>query len=99
QWLEAAVGPRVAPKLTWLRRRAGSPTNQAADRRFGRRVIGDDPMELARERQSGCRRLFAGQNQNQRIVRLLRAPVERLVILHDLPGTDSGFPNEQDKGI
>ena len=53
--------------------------------------------EYAHERQSG-RRPFGGQDQNERIVRLFRPLIERLVIFHDLPWPDSVLADEQDKG-
>src|SRR5262249_42226371 len=65
----------------------------------GRRVLGRNPMQLPDERQAGYGALHGllGEHQDEWIVGLLRAPIERLVILHDLPWPDPGLADEQDK--
>src|SRR5262249_41583207 len=70
---------------------------QLTDRCLGRRVFTDDPMELARERQAG-RGASGRHDQNQRIVLVLGASVQRLVVLHDLPRPNPTLADEQHKG-
>src|SRR5262245_932337 len=55
-------------------------------------------MQLPHERQAGCGALHGllGEHQDERIVGLFRAPIERLVILYDLPWPDI-LADEQDK--